>query len=143
MTLNILNIDNQHQTFLSHILNGTTKDYKVITEPTSADHLSTSICTLGSSHYSFIRNFFKNHLPDVIKSQDGKIWMTIIFIGINDEFYYIRCLTYIPTSKGYERDTEKLKPWEKVTSYRPAESTIFAFIEGLFMYSPPTKIVSW
>ena len=68
--------------------------------------------------------------------------MTTIFLDINDEIYIIKSLTYNITTKSYKIDTEKLETWEKVTFSCPSESTNFAFVEGLFKNTPPTKIMS-
>ena len=68
--------------------------------------------------------------------------MTTIFLGINDENYIIKNLTYNITTKSYKIDTEKLEAWEKVTFSCPSVSTNFAIIEGVFKKRPPTKIVS-
>ena len=68
--------------------------------------------------------------------------MTTIFLDINNEIYIIKSLTYNITIKSYKIYTEKLETLKKVTFSCPSESTIFAFIEGLFKSPPPTKIVS-
>ena len=68
--------------------------------------------------------------------------MTTIFPDINDEIYIVKCLTYNPTTKSYEIDTEKKDTWEKATFFCPPESTNFPFIEGIFKKSHPTKNVS-
>ena len=67
--------------------------------------------------------------------------MTTILLDINEEIYIIKSLIYNITNKSYKVDTERLETWEKVTFSCPSESTKFAFIEGLFKNSPPTKIV--
>ena len=41
--------------------------------------------------------------------------MTTVFRDINDEIYFIKCLTYSITNKSYKIDTEKLETWEKAT----------------------------
>ena len=66
--------------------------------------------------------------------------MTTIFLDINAEIYIIKCLIYNITDQSYKIDT--FATWEKVTLSCPSESTNFAFIEGLFLNPPPTKIVS-
>ena len=67
--------------------------------------------------------------------------MTIIFLDINDEIYFIKSLTYNITTKSYKIDLEKLETWEKATFSCPPESTNFAFIRSLFKNPLPTKIV--
>ena len=142
MTLTLLNIDNQHQIIFSITFNNITKDFRVITESTNDDQMTAFLCTPGSSHYLFIETFFNNPPPVLIKSQDGKFYMTTIFHDINDEIYFIKSLTYNITTKSYKVDTEKFETWEKVTFSCPSEFTIFAFIGGLFKNPPPTEIVS-
>ena len=68
--------------------------------------------------------------------------MTTIFLEINDEFFFIKFLTYNLKTRSYKLVTEKLETWEKVTFSCPPEATNFAFIESLFKNPPPTKIVS-
>ena len=72
MTLTLLNIDNQHQNFVSIIFNNITEEFRVITESTNDEQITAFVCTPGSSHYSFIEALFKNPPPVLIKSQDGK-----------------------------------------------------------------------
>ena len=67
--------------------------------------------------------------------------MTIIFLDINDEIYFIKSLTYNITTKSYEIDTEKLEAWEKATFSCPPGSPNSAFITSPFKISLPTKIV--
>ena len=89
-----------------------------------------------------IEAIIKNPLPVLIQSEDGKFYMTTIFLDINDENYIIKSLTHNITTKSYKIDSERLTTWEKVTFSCPSEFTNFAFIEGLFENPPPTKIVS-
>ena len=67
--------------------------------------------------------------------------MTTTFLDLNNEIYFIKCLTYNITTESPKIDTEKFETWEKVTSSAP-ESTNFEFNESLFKNPPPTKIVS-
>ena len=117
MTLTLLNIDNQHQIIVSIIFNDITKEFRVITESTTDEEITAFICNPESLHFSFIEALFKNAAPVLIKSQDGKFWMTTIFLDINDEIYIIKSLTYNITTKSYKIDTEKLETWEKVTFF--------------------------
>ena len=84
MTLTLLNIDSQQQIILSITFNNITEEIKIITESTNDDQVTAFICTPESSHYSFIETSFKNPPPVLIKSQNGKFWMTTIFLDIND-----------------------------------------------------------
>ena len=68
--------------------------------------------------------------------------MTTIFLDINDEINNVKCLTYNITTESYKIDKEKLETWEKATFSCPPKSTNVAFIESLFKYPPPVKIVS-
>ena len=68
--------------------------------------------------------------------------MTTIFLEINDEIYIFKRLTYYFTTQSYKIDTEALGTWEKFNFSCPSESPNFAFIDGLFVNPPPTKIVS-
>ena len=142
MTLTLLNIDNQQQKIVSIIFNNITKDFRVITESTNDEQITAFPCDPGSSHYPFVEALFKNPPPVLIKSQDGKFLMTIIFLDLSEEIYIIKRLTYNLTTKSYKIDTEKLETWEKVTFSCSSESTNFAFIEGLFKNPSQTKIVS-
>ena len=85
MTLTLLNIDKQHYKIVSIIFNNITKEFKVITESTHDEQISAYICTPGSSRYSFIEALFKNPPPVLIESQDGKFYMTTIFLEINNK----------------------------------------------------------
>ena len=142
MTITLLNIDNQHQIFVSTIFNNITKKFRVITEWTNDEQITAFICTPGSLLYSFIAALFKNWHPVQIKIQDGKFYMTTIFLEINDEIYIIKSLTYNIKTKSYKIDTEKSDTWEKATFSCPSESTNFSFFESLCSNPPPVKIVS-
>ena len=137
MTLTFLNIDDQYQISLSLVFNNTTKEFKVIIESTTDAKISTFICTPGSSQYSTIEA-----PPVVIKIEDGKFQMTTLLLDKNDELYTVRRLSHNLTTGSYKIETEKLETWEKATFSCPPESTIFAFIEGLFINPPPAKILS-
>ena len=45
MTLSLVNIDNQHQIIVSFVFNNITEDFRVITESTNDEQISTFICT--------------------------------------------------------------------------------------------------
>ena len=142
MTLTLLNIDNKHQILVSIILNNITKEFRVITESTNDEQITAFICTPGLTHYSFLEALFKNPPPVLIKSQNGIISLTTIFLDINDETYIIKYASYKLTTRSYEIDTEKIETWEKATFSCPPESTDFAYIENLFKNAQPTKTVS-
>ena len=72
MTLTLLNPDNQRQIIVSIIVSNITKAFRVITESTNDEQISSLISTPGSSHYFILEARFKK-LPSVlIKSQDEK-----------------------------------------------------------------------
>ena len=140
MTLTLLNIDNQHQIFVSIIFNNITKAFRVFAESTNYEQISAFICTPGSSHYSFIEALFQNPPSVLIKSEDGKFSMITIFLDINDEIYIIKCLTYNNITESYKIDSEKLETWEKATFFHPPESIKFAFLESLFKNPPQRRL---
>ena len=103
-------------------------------------------CPSGSPHYYHLRKVLSSeiYIPSgiVCGNEIFTIWMTTIFLYINDEIYIIKRLTNYFTTQSYKTDTETLGTWEKVTFSCPSESPNFAFIEGLFKNPPPTTIVS-
>ena len=72
MTLIILRIDNQLQYIVGLTFVTGTKDFKVTTQSTESDHITTFICSPNSAHYLFIEAILKNTHPNHIKSQNGK-----------------------------------------------------------------------
>ena len=142
MTLTFINIDNQHQIKVGIVFKSITKKFRINMESTNDEQISASICTHGSSQYSFIEALFKNPPSVLVKGQDGKSYMENIFLDMNDEIFIIKCLTYNITNKTYKTDTEKIETWEKFIFSCPLKSTIFAFIESFFKKPPPVKIVS-
>ena len=131
VTLTLLSIGNQQQIIVSINFNKLTEEITVIMESTDEEQKSTIICTLDHP----ITHSFKNPPPVVIKCQDGKFWMTNIFFVINDKIYFMKCLTYIDTTKSYTTDKEEPATWDNSSSSCPPESTNFAFIET-FLQEP-------
>ena len=84
MTLTLFIIYKQHQIFLSIIFKKTTKTYKNVTESDSNEQMSAFISSRGSSENSTIQAFFQIPQPVFIKNQDGKFYMTFIFLETND-----------------------------------------------------------
>ena len=68
MTPTLFNINIPHQIIVSLLFINFTEEFRVISESTNDEQISTLICTPGSSHYSLIEAFFKNPPPAVIKS---------------------------------------------------------------------------
>ena len=71
MTLILLRIDNQLQCIVGLTFITGTKHFLVTTQSTNNDQITTFICSLDSTHYSFIEAILKNRPPIYIKSQNG------------------------------------------------------------------------
>ena len=97
---------------MSIIFNILTKEVKVFKESTNDDQILTFNCTPGSSFYSFIEVFLKSPPTVVIKSHEGKFYMTTVFLDLNDKKYIINFLTYNRTTKLYKIDLEGVKTRE-------------------------------
>ena len=74
--------------------------FRAIRESTNDEQISGFICTPGSSQNSFMQALFKTPPPFLIKSPDGKFWMTTIFLNINDKIYTVKCLAYNPMTQS-------------------------------------------
>ena len=84
MTLTKPNIDDKYQSIVSFIFNNITREFKVITEPTTNRQIHTFLWVPGSSHYPFIEAIFKNPPPVNIMSEEGKFYMTSIILDVNE-----------------------------------------------------------
>ena len=82
-------------------------------ESTNDEQITAFNCAPGSLQYSIIEAVFKNPPPVLFKSQDGKFWMTNIFLDIN-EIYIIKNLTYNIAIKVTKMTRKDLKLRKKL-----------------------------
>ena len=73
MSLIFLRIDKQLQGIVGLTFITGTKDFMVTTQSTNNDQIKSSLCSPGSTQYTFVEAILKNPPPNHKKIQDGKI----------------------------------------------------------------------